>query len=161
MALSANQIFLYAAGPHDYANARKIASNYGIPFGNTTGSFAMAYAAIKSGKFLVTAVGGAANDALYYNQCGFSGFPTGSTPFSIQGQNGTAQPPIATLPSVDYYENAAGTTAQYTFQIASNYVAFALGQTLPYPSAPAPQPAYATCTGSNPIYADSSYYTGG
>lgn len=160
MSLSPNQIFLYAAGPHDYANAQNIASNNLIPFGNVTGDFGMAYAAVKSGKFLVIAVGGAANDALFYNQCGWSNLSAGTSPFeNISSSNGFS-PPIDYTPGSPYYESAAGTTAQNTYQIAADYVAYALGSSMPYTPIPSVETPSAECAGSNPMYASSAYYTG-
>lgn len=147
MSLSASQVFLYGADPTDYANAENIASNHQIPFGNVTGSFAAAWAAAASGKFLVIAVGGPANDALYYNPCGWAGLPSGSTPF-----HQVASPPIAALPGANYYENAAGNTATDSLEIATDYVEYALGQGLSYNPIPTVYAPSDTCEGTNPTY---------
>ncbi|MCY0865372.1 MAG: hypothetical protein OWQ57_10510 [Sulfobacillus sp.] len=147
MSLSANQIFLYGADPTDYANAKSIANTYNIPFGNVTGSFAAAWAAVASGKFLVIAVGGPANNALYYNPCGWAGLSAGSTPFSY-----VTDAPLNTLPGANYYENAAGDTATDSLEIATDYVEYALGDSLSYNPIPVVYSPSNTCSGSNPTY---------
>lgn len=147
MALSPSNIFLYAADAGDYANAESIAGTYGLPFGNVTGSFAAAWTAVASGKFLVIAVGAQANDALYYNPSGWAGLATGTTPFSI-----VSGAPVDTLPGKNLYENAAGTTGTDTMEIATDYVEYALGKSMTYTPIPSVKGPADTVGGVNPAY---------
>lgn len=146
MALSADQIFLYGATAADYARAQSIASTYNLPFGNVTGSFAAAWAAAASGKFLVIAVGASANNALYYNPNGWAGL-SGTTPFVI-----VTSPPIATLPGKNLYESADGETGTGSLQIATDYVEYALGKSMSYTPIPGVKGPADTTGGVNPAY---------
>lgn len=135
MTLNAKQIFLYAADDTDYSRALDIADNFNLPYGNVIGSFANAWTA--------TAVGNAANNALYYNPCGFSGYASGSTPFSYYST------PRDTLPGQNYYMNAAGSTGTDSYDLAYAYVNCALNgncSTNLSPISPV-----STCIGRNPV----------
>jgi hypothetical protein len=147
MPLTTAQVHLYAATTVDYQLALGAAAVAGIPAANVTGDFYQAWQEIASGNFLVIAVGGAANDALYFNACGWSnpaGQAGGTTPFY------TSASPTAALPGANYYENAAGANRIQTGEIAAALAYYAVnGQFLTgystYPPAAAPE---SLCSGS-------------
>ncbi len=145
MALSKEQIFLYAATVEDYNNSTTVAADFGLPAGHVLGSFANAWTAVASGKFLVIATGTPANNALYYNECGFGNLTQGNTPFVDDTT------PRDTLPGSPYYMNAAGTTATDSADLAYNYVYYALnGNCNGCYSGVSPVGASAMCNGRNP-----------
>jgi hypothetical protein len=140
-------VALYAATPADYQAALSAASAAGLPAAQVTRSFATAWNEAGSGEYLVIAVGGSADSALYYNVCGWtnpSGLPGGSTPFFI------ATPPLDKLPAMNAYENGAGQTAADTATLTTDLAYYATHGTLP-PGVttlpPAAPPAYA-CSGT-------------
>jgi hypothetical protein len=131
---------LYAADSADYQAAVAAASSAGLPAGQVTQSFATAWDETSAGEYLVIAVGGPADDALYYNVCGWTapdGLGAGSTPFSY------ASAPLAALPPMDEYENGAGQTAADTSALAADLAWYALhggypaGASVPAAAAPA------------------------
>ena len=145
MALSKDQIYLYGAVGLDYTNALTIAADFGLPAGHVLGSFANAWTAVASGQFLVIAIGTPANNALYYNPCGFSGSTAGYTPFAYD--TGVRD----TLPAVNIYMNAAGSTGNDSADLAYNYVYYALnGNCNGCYSGVSPVGASSTCTARNP-----------
>jgi hypothetical protein len=124
----ADRVLLYAATPADDASASAAASAAGLPASAVTESFRAAWAATLSGNYLVIAVGSAALDALYYNQCGWgnpSGDSAGGTPFSI------AAAPLNHRPALGYYENAAAATTSQTPALAASLAWYALYGALP------------------------------
>ena len=144
MALATGSVLLYAADPNDYASALAAAALAGIPSGNVIGNFETVWNDIASGDYLVIAVGGQANDALYYNPCGWAnpaGEPAGTTPFDY------ASEPSDTLPGADLYENAAGSDAGNSLKLAVMLAYYAVNGSYPsgYGSLPAVQAASNTC----------------
>jgi hyaluronoglucosaminidase len=145
-ALFSYDVRLYAADPADYQAALAAASSAGLPADQVTQSFTTAWDQTSSGEYLVLAVGGPADDALYYNVCGWTapdGLAAGSTPFYYSSG------PLNTVPPMDEYENAAGETAADTQSLATDLAYYAVGGSYPAgvtPPAPA-APAYA-CAGS-------------
>ena len=71
-ALLRYDVRLYAADPADYQAALAAASAAGLPADQVTQSFSTAWDQTSSGEYLVIAVGGPADDALYYNVCGWT-----------------------------------------------------------------------------------------
>jgi hypothetical protein len=107
----ASRVLLYAATPGDDTSASAAASAAGLPASAVTEDFATAWAATLTGNYLVIAVGQAADDALYFNTCGWanpSGEGAGGTPFDL------ASEPLDQLPGADLYENAAAAAAAAT-----------------------------------------------
>jgi hyaluronoglucosaminidase len=146
-ALFSYDVRLYAADPADYQAALAAASAAGLPADQVTQSFATAWNETSSGEYLVIAVGGPADDALYYNVCGWTapdGLGAGSTPFYY------ATAAANSLPPMDEYLNGAGQTAADTAALAADLTyyavhgAFPSGVTSPPPAA---APAYA-CAGT-------------
>jgi hypothetical protein len=138
---------LYAAAPADYSAAVTAARTAGLAASQVVRSFPPAWDEASSGEYLVIAVGAAADDALYYNTCGWtnpSGLPGGSTPFDI------AHPPLDQLPAADYYENGTGSAAAQTTRLATDLAYYAAHGTLPagVTALPAAAPPAATCSGS-------------
>jgi hypothetical protein len=124
----ASRVLLYAATPGDEASAIAAASAASLPAGAVTEDFATAWAAALTGNYLVIAVGQAADDALYFNTCGWSnpsGEGAGGTPFDL------ASEPLDQLPGVDLYENAAAATAAQTPALATDLAYYATHGTLP------------------------------
>ncbi len=60
--------------------------------------------------------------------------------------------PPAVLPGANYYENAVGNTATDSLEIATDYVEYALGQSLSYNPIPTVYAPSDTCEGTNPTY---------
>jgi hypothetical protein len=121
-------VLLYGATPGDVASARSAASAAGLPAGSVTGSFSTAWAAALSDNYLVIAVGAAANNALYFNTCGWadpSGEGAGGTPFDL------ASAPLNRLPGVDLYEDAAAASTSQTPPLAAGLAYYATHGTLP------------------------------
>ena len=145
----ANQIILYAADPADAALASAAAAAAGLPAGQVTTSFDVAWADTLSGQYIVFAVGTPAVGALYFNVCGWanpSALPAGSTPFSYDvGAYDTLQ---SVGPGT--FINAAGATAADTQALATDLAYYALTGSLPPGVTTLPAavgPAYA-CVGS-------------
>jgi hyaluronoglucosaminidase len=146
-ALFSYDVRLYAADPADYQAALAAASAAGLPADQVTQSFTTAWDETSAGEYLVIAVGGPADDALYYNVCGWTapdGLGAGSTPFYYATAGTTSLPPM------DEYLNGAGQTAADTANLATDLAyyathgSFPAGVTSPPPAAP---PAYA-CAGT-------------
>ncbi|PSR24314.1 MAG: hypothetical protein C7B47_15060 [Sulfobacillus thermosulfidooxidans] len=149
MGLNKDQIYLYAAYDADYSSAQTIASHFGLPYGNVLGSFATAWTAVASGKFMVIAIGVPANNALYYNPCNFGSL--GGTPFY------NLDTPQDTLPPAGYYMNAAGETGQDSYQLAYNYVYYALnGNCNGCGNGGNPVTPADSCVGRNPVNANAN-----
>jgi hypothetical protein len=124
----ASRVLLYAATPGDDTNAIASASASGLPASAVTEDFATAWAAALTGNYLVIAVGQAADDALYFNTCGWSnpsGQGAGGTPFDL------ASEPLNQLPGVDLYENGAAATASQTPALATDLAYYATHGKLP------------------------------
>jgi hyaluronoglucosaminidase len=141
---------LYAADPADYQAALAAASAAGLPSDQVTQSFSTAWDQTSSGEYLVIAVGGPADDALYYNVCGWTapdGLGAGSTPFGYAGGPGDSLPPM------NIYENGAGQSAADTAALSTDLAYYAVhgsfppGVTTP-PAAAAPQYACAGTPGA-------------
>jgi len=143
----ASRVLLYAATPGDDTTASTAASAAGLPASAVTEDFATAWAAALTGNYLVIAVGQAADDALYFNTCGWSnpsGEGAGGTPFDL------ASEPLDHLPGVDLYENAAAATATQTPPLAADLAYYATHGTLPaaVTTLPAQSTPSAVCAGS-------------
>lgn len=146
-ALFRDNISLYAADPADGQAALAAAAEAGLPASQVTQSFATAWKQASSGEYLVIAVGGPADSALYYNACGWdnpSGLPGGSTPFYY------GSTPADSVPAMDLYENGAGQTAGGTAALSGDLAYYAVHGTLPpgvtaLPSSAAPADE---CSGS-------------
>ena len=67
MAVSPSKIMFYVANPSEYGIAAGAAHIARIPRSNIVGNFFIAWQMIRSGKYLVIAVGGPANSALFKN----------------------------------------------------------------------------------------------
>ena len=118
----ASRVLLYAATPGDEVSANTAAAAAGLPASAVTEDFATAWAAALTGNYLVIAVGQAADDALYFNTCGWSnpsGEGAGGTPFDLSSE------PLDQLPGVDLYENAAAATATQTPALATDLAYYA------------------------------------
>jgi hyaluronoglucosaminidase len=146
-ALFSYDVRLYAADSADYHAALAAASAAGLPADQVTQSFTTAWDETSAGEYLVIAVGGPADDALYFNVCGWTapdGIGAGSTPFYYT----TAA--LTSLPAMNEYLNGAGQTAADTATLATDLAyyathgSFPAGVTSPPPAAP---PAYA-CAGT-------------
>ncbi|HLI42716.1 MAG TPA: hypothetical protein VKV35_13880, partial [Streptosporangiaceae bacterium] len=146
-ALLSYDVRLYAADPADYQIALAAAKAAGLPADQVTTSYDTAWRQTSSGEYLVIAVGGPADDALYYNVCGWTapdGLGAGSTPFYYAGS------PLHALPPMNEYENGAGQTAADTAALSADLAYYAVHGTLPpgVTSLPAAaKPSYA-CAGS-------------
>ena len=144
----ADRVLLYAATSGDDTSARSAASAAGLPASAVTESFSNAWAATLSGNYLVIAGGAAADDALYYNACGWSN-PSdegaGGTPFAL-----AAGQPVDKLPGAGYYEDGAAATSSQTAARATDLAYYAVHGKLP--SGVTKLPAQATpagnCSGS-------------
>jgi hypothetical protein len=124
----ASRVLLYAATPGDEVSASTAASAAGLPASAVTEDFATAWAATLTGNYLVIAVGQAADDALYFNTCGWSnpsGEGAGGTPFDL------ASEPLDQFPGVDLYENAAAAAAAQTPPLTLDLAYYATHGTLP------------------------------
>ncbi len=116
MTVPTTNVLLYAADPVDYQLALFAAATAGIPPANVIGNFYQIWNDTASGTNLVIAVGGPANDALYYNPCGWSnpaGSGAGTTPFS------PASAPLSIVPGANLYESAAGANRYDTLKLAT------------------------------------------
>lgn len=147
MSVAPGNVLLYPADPKDYDMALAAAGVAGIPVTpNVLGNFSDIWIHTNSGTYLVMAVGGNANTALYYNPCSWSNPPNdsgGSTPFKYAAE------PQSTLPGATYFENAAGTTALGTLKAATMLAYYAVHGVYPsgYGSLPPLEAASTTCPG--------------
>lgn len=119
MPLAKDQIFLYAANAADNTRATTVASQFGLRPGHVLGSFANAWTAVASGKFLVIAVGRPAVTNLQNNPCNHGDL--GSPSFSYEDRARTS------LPGAHVFMNAAGATGPDSQALACHYVCTALG----------------------------------
>ena len=146
-ALFTYDVRLYAADPADDQAALAAARAAGLPADQVTQSFSTAWDQTSSGEYLVIAVGGPADDALYYNVCGWTapdGLGAGSTPFAYAAGPGDALPPM------NIYENGAGQTAANTAALSLDLAYYAVHGSFP-PGVTSPPPAAApeyACAGS-------------
>jgi hyaluronoglucosaminidase len=127
-ALFSYDIRLYAADPADYQAALAAASAAGLPAGQVTDSFTTAWDETSAGEYLVIAVGGPADNALYYNVCGWTapdGLPGGQTPFYD-----LTAPQDSVLP-MNAYVDGAGETAPDTAALAADLAYYAVHGSLP------------------------------
>ncbi|GEO27994.1 hypothetical protein AAC03nite_37790 [Alicyclobacillus acidoterrestris] len=148
MAVMPGNVLLYPADPANYDMALAAADVAGIPVSNVLGNFSDIWTHTASGNYLVIAVGANANNALYYNPCGWSnpaGEAAGHTPFAYAAE------PQASLPGANYFLNAAGTTAPGTLKLATMLAYYAVNGSYPpgYGSTlPATNPASNSCNSS-------------
>ena len=148
MALSPDSVILYAADESDYALALGAAAVAGIPVSNVTGNFYNVWNFVASGDYLVIAVGGPANTALYYNPCGWANPANeagGSTPFYY------ANEPQAALPGANAYENGAGNLGEDTLKLVTMLAYYAVNGSYPPgygTTLPTPVAASTTCSSS-------------
>lgn len=146
MTVTASQIRFYAATTVDYEIALGAAAIAIAPASSVTGDFYTAWNLVANSKYLVIAVGGAANNALTYNPCGWSnpaGQGAGATPFVANSG------PLSALPGANRYENAAGSVRSDTARIATDYADYAIrgAYEAGYTSPPSPIPPSNTCLG--------------
>lgn len=119
----AGRVLLYAADSTDAQSALAAARTAGLPAAQVTEDFATAWADALSGDYLVLAVGAPATDALYVNACGWanpSQAYAGSTPFNLAG------PPLDQLPGAANFEEAAGSTASTSAELATDLSVYAI-----------------------------------
>lgn len=146
-ALFPGAVRLYAATPADAQAAAAAARAAGLSGSQVVRSFSTAWSEASSGEYLVIAVGDAADNALYFNTCGWanpSGLPGGSTPFDF------VTGPLDRLPAQDYYENGAAAAAAQTPQLAADLAYYAAHGRLPagVTALPAAATPAATCSGT-------------
>lgn len=147
---TAPQIVLYAADTASMAAAEDEAARLALPAADVTGTFTTAWTDLTGGKDVLIAVGQAADNALFYNTCGWAnpaGEGAGSTPFFFVTN------PSRTSPGADAYEPANGTTDASSAMKAAQFAHYMLTGTLPdyeRPPALVPSPAR-TCLGSASI----------
>ncbi len=148
MPLSTSQVILYAADTVDYEIALAAAASAYIPISNVIGDFATAYNYVASGNYLVIAVGGPANNALFYNPCGWAGYPAGTTPFYQ-----TSSYPVDSLPGANIYENAAGSDRTSTMYLATVTANYAVNGVVPtnWNTRPTQVSPVNTCSGSTSV----------
>lgn len=147
MSLNPSQVYLYAADPSDYQIALGAAAIAQIPWHNVMGSFFDTWNMVAKGGLLIIAVGAPANNALYYNPCGWPNPDhegAGSTPFDLTPY------PLDSVPIPNFYENAAGDLAYQTLLIASALAYYATHSSLPpgLTSYPSPISPFSVCAGS-------------
>ena len=119
MTLAADQIAFYGASQKDYTSAMAVASSLGVPYANVTGSFNTAAQWVANGDFMVIAIGGPAETALFWNPCGWSTtayslsqYPACSTPFNYYNF------PYDGAIEANYFESAAGIYTLESMQLA-------------------------------------------
>jgi hypothetical protein len=113
---------LYAASPADMAVAEQVAHQLALPKTDLVGQFSLAWTDLESGRYLLLAVGAAADNALFENPCGWanpSHDPAGTTPFFYAGS------PQQSPPGADVYENSAGSTRSGTARLTSTLAQYA------------------------------------
>ena len=143
----ADRVLVYGATPDDKAAADSAANAAGLPASQVTSSFAVAWAAVLSGNYLVIASGTAATSALEYNVCGWtnpSGEIAGSTPYDYVTAART------TLPGADLFVNGSAATSADGPQRVADLTYFAVHGVLPpgQTAIPAPARAVYACSGS-------------
>jgi hypothetical protein len=124
----ADRVLLYAAGSGDEPAAQAAGTAAGLPAGQVTTSFDVAWAATLDGQHLVITVGQAATNALEYNVCGWpnpSAVDPGSTPFDY------VTAPRTTLPGAELFLNGAAATASQGQERATDLAYFATHGVLP------------------------------
>ncbi|WP_258109553.1 hypothetical protein [Alicyclobacillus sp. SP_1] len=147
MTVSSDKVILYAVDAAGYDIALGAASVAGISASQVTGDFYDTWSKIESGEWFVIAVGGEADNALYYNPCNWSNpsnHPGGTTPFRRYA-------PETDVIAVKYYANAGGLTILDTLKLASMWAYYAVYGTYPpgYGDAlPATSTANNTCSSS-------------
>jgi glycoside hydrolase-like protein len=144
---TAQPVVLYAADQGSMAVAAKIAHRLALPAADLTGTFVTAWNDLAGGKDLLLAVGQAALNGLYYNQCGWSnpaGTGAGSTPFGYPGE------PLQQPPGANLFENSSGSSTAHTTQLTADLAHYALAGTLPDEGTLPPGPTAPTkaCLGS-------------
>ena len=125
---TAYPIVLYAADHTSMLTAVAEAKSLALPTGDVTGTFVTAWNDLTGGSDLLLAVGKAADNALFFNPCGWTnpaGTGPGSTPFSYLGL--PWQQPAGT----DNYEPSDGDTAATTAGLTAQLSHYALAGTLP------------------------------
>jgi hypothetical protein len=144
---TAYPIVLYAADHADMATAAAEANRLALPSGDVTGTFVTAWNDLTGGSDLVLAVGKAADNALFFNPCGWTnpaGTGAGSTPFSFLGV------PWQSPAGADNYEPSDGASTTATTALTAQLSHYALAGTLPNEGVtPDPvSPPTQTCLGS-------------
>ncbi len=125
---TAYPIVLYAADQASMATAVTQAKRLALPAGDVTGTFVTAWNDLTGGSDLVLAVGDAADNALFYNPCGWTnpaGTGAGSTPFSYLGL------PWQQQAGADNYEPSDGSTNAATAALTAQLSHYALTGALP------------------------------
>jgi hypothetical protein len=125
---TAHPLVLYAADTASMAAAHRIAVSLALPPADLTGTFSTAWTDLTGGNDLLLAVGQAALNGLYYNQCGWSnpaGTGAGSTPFSYSGA------PLRQSPGANLFEDSSSSSAAHTSRLTADLAHYALAGTLP------------------------------
>lgn len=125
---TAYPIVLYAADQTSMATAVAEAKRLALPAGDVTGTFVTAWNDLTGGSDLVLAVGQAADNALFFNPCGWTnpaGTGAGSTPFSYLGL------PWQQPAGADNYEPSDSRTKAATAAVTAQLSHYALTGTLP------------------------------
>lgn len=134
VALSTSQVALYGANPSEYAIAISAAVAAGIPLSQVTGDFDTAATWVygdgaTNATYLVIAVGGDADLALYYNPCGWTTSVSGVNPCNTPFYHVSV--PADTLPAYNHYESAYGATAMDSVQLAMMLAYYAVNGSYP------------------------------
>jgi hypothetical protein len=125
---TAYPIVLYAADQTSMATAVAEAKRLALPAGDVTGTFVTAWNDLTGGSDLLLAVGQAADNALFFNACGWTnpaGTGAGSTPFSYLGL------PWQQPAGAGNYEPSDSSTKAATAALAAQLSHYALTGTLP------------------------------
>ena len=125
---AAYPIVLYAADRVSMATAVGEAKSLALPASDVTGTFVTAWNDLTGGSDLLLAVGKAADNALFYNPCGWTnpaGTGAGSTPFSYLGL------PLQQPAGANNYEPSDGNTTAATAALTAQLSHYALAGTLP------------------------------
>jgi hypothetical protein len=125
---TAYPIVLYAADRVSMATAVAEAKSFALPTGDVTGTFVTAWNDLTGGSDLLLAVGKAADNALFFNPCGWTnpaGTGAGSTPFSYLGL------PLQQPAGTNNYEPSDGSTTAATAALTAQLSHYALAGTLP------------------------------
>ncbi|GAB3808588.1 hypothetical protein GCM10028798_34780 [Humibacter antri] len=143
----ADRVLVYGATPGDTAAAEAAAVAAGLAASQVTSSFAVAWAAVLSGNYLVITSGTAATSALEFNVCGWenpSAEIAGSTPYDYVTAART------TLPGADLFLNGSAATSASGPQRVADLTYFAAHGVLPpgQTSVPTPARAVYACAGS-------------
>lgn len=143
-------IVLYAADHTSMAAAVAEAKSLALPAGDVTGTFVTAWNDLTGGSDLLLAAGKAADNALFYNPCGWAN-PAGTgadwTPFSYLGL------PLQQPPGANNYEPSDGSTAAATAALTAQLSHYALAGTLPNQAVTPPPISLPrkTCLGSRVV----------